>query len=95
MFYLRGFILSHGINLVYHYGKSILTGRKNPNQDFKIDYKYLSSKSLDANNTFGASAGYYAINNIKDAVNKYGTSSIGVFQFITLCFIDFNSFTSS
>ena len=34
-------IHSHGINLVYHYGKSILTGRKNPTPNFKIDYKYL------------------------------------------------------
>lgn len=73
-------IHSHGINLVYHYGKSILTGRKNGSPNFKIDYKYLSSKSLDADNTFGASAGYYAINNIKSEVNKYGISSIGVFN---------------
>jgi len=27
-------IRSHGINLVYHYGRSVLTGRKNPNPNF-------------------------------------------------------------
>ena len=73
-------IRSHGINLVYHYGRSILTGRKNPTPNFQINHKYSSSKSLDADHTFGASAGYYAINNIKSEVKKYGISSIGVYN---------------
>ena len=73
-------IHSHGINLVNHYGRSVLTGRKNPKPNFKIDHKYLSSKSLDADHTFGASAGYYAIENIKNEVKKFGISSIGVYN---------------
>ncbi len=73
-------IRSHGINLVNHYGRSVLTGRKNPNPNFKINCKYSSSKSLDADHTFGASAGYYAIKNISPEVRKYGISSIGVYN---------------
>ena len=73
-------IHSHGINLVHHYGRSVLTGRKNPNPNFKIHQKYLSSKSLDADHTFGASAGYFAIENIINEVKKFGISSIGVYN---------------
>ena len=68
-------IRSHGINLVNHYGRSVLTGRKNPNPNFKINTKYSSSKSLDADHTFGASAGYYAVKNIVPEVKKFGISS--------------------
>ncbi len=73
-------IRSHGINLVNHYGRSILTGRKNPNPNFKVNAKYSSSKSLDADHTFGASAGYYAVKNIVPEVKKFGISSIGVYN---------------
>lgn len=73
-------INSHGINLLYHYGKSVLSGRKNPNPKYSITSKYDLAKSLDADNTFGASAGYTAIEKIKSDVNKFGICSIGVFN---------------
>lgn len=73
-------INSHGINLLYHYGQSIISGRKNGNPNYKINSKYPAALSLDADHTFGASAGYEAIRRTRKIVDKNGIVSIGVYN---------------
>ena len=73
-------INSHGINLLFHYGQSIISGRKNANPNYKINSKYPAALSLDADHAFGASAGYEAIRRTSSIVDKYGIASIGVYN---------------
>jgi ureidoglycolate dehydrogenase (NAD+) len=73
-------INSHGVNLLYHYGQSVLSGRKNGNPNYEIKSKYPAAFSLNGDHTFGASAGFEAIRKANEIVNKYGIASIGVYN---------------
>ena len=76
---LRG-VDSHGIRLLPHYLNSVINGRKNGKPNFKIKKKYPAVASLDADNAFGIAAGYRAVNLGTNLANKYGISSIAVYN---------------
>ena len=76
---LRG-VDSHGIKLLPHYVNSALSGRKNVKPNFKVKNSYAALASLDADNAFGHSAGYKAVELGMEYANKYGISAISVFN---------------
>lgn len=74
---LRG-VDSHGIKLLYHYVVAAEKGKKNLYPSFKLTKKFPAISLLDADKTFGITAGYKAIDYaIKDA-KKFGISMIVV-----------------
>ncbi len=74
---LRG-VDSHGIKLLYHYVNAAKNGKKNLKPSFKLTKKFPAISLLDADKTFGITAGYKAIDYaIKDA-KKYGISMVVV-----------------
>ncbi len=76
---LRG-VDSHGIKLLPHYVNSALSGRKNIKPNFKVKNSYAALASLDADNAFGHSAGYKAVELGMEYATKYGISAISVFN---------------
>ena len=73
---LRG-VDSHGIRLLSHYVNSALNGRKFKPR-FKLTKQFPAVSLLDANSTFGISAGYKAIDYAMKDVKKYGISMVVV-----------------
>ncbi len=76
---LRG-VDSHGVRLVPHYVNSARLGRKNPRPSFKINNKYQSTLSIDADNAFGLAAGKYAIQNSIKVAEKTGVCISSVYN---------------
>ena len=74
---LRG-VDSHGIRLLSHYVNSALNGKKNLKPRFKLSKQFPAVSLLDANSTFGISAGYKAIDYALKDVKKYGISMVVV-----------------
>jgi LDH2 family malate/lactate/ureidoglycolate dehydrogenase len=76
---LRG-VDSHGIRLLDHYVSSSLSGRKNPKPNIKIFSKFPASVTIDADNAFGHSAGFKAVDEGIKSAKKYGISQVNVFN---------------
>jgi ureidoglycolate dehydrogenase (NAD+) len=74
---LRG-VDSHGIKLLPHYMRSALMGRKNPKPKFKFSNKFKCVKLLDADNAFGLSAGYKAVEKSVEIAKNFGVGIVGV-----------------
>lgn len=74
---LRG-VDSHGIRLLEHYLNSSLSKRKNSNPNYKINKKYPSIVTIDADNAFGMAAGFKAIDIGTKIATKQGVCSIFV-----------------
>lgn len=74
---LRG-VDSHGIRLLPHYIESGELGRKNPRPNFKFKQSYPSMGCLDADNAFGHSAGFKAIDHCIELASKTGVGIVGV-----------------
>lgn len=68
---LRG-VDSHGIRLVPHYVNGILSGRINPNPKFRIKTTSPTTGILDADNTFGITAGVKAMESAIKMAKKNG-----------------------
>jgi len=76
---LRG-VDSHGIRLLPHYVASSISGRKNPKPIFKIQSKFPASITIDADNAFGHSAGFKAVDEGIKSAKKYGVTQVNVFN---------------
>ena len=74
---LRG-VDSHGINLLPHYLKSAVLGRKNPKPLFSFKKKYPAVGILDSDNAFGHAAGYKAVDYGMKLAKKYGIGLVSV-----------------
>jgi ureidoglycolate dehydrogenase (NAD+) len=74
---LRG-VDSHGIRLLPHYFNSALSGRKNPNPNFKSNLTFPSIAHLDADNAFGHAAGMKAIDIGMEIAETQGVASVAV-----------------
>jgi LDH2 family malate/lactate/ureidoglycolate dehydrogenase len=64
--------------LLPHYFDSAVSGRKNPNPEFEIIYKFPSIIHLNADNAFGHASGMKAIDIGMEVADKQGIASIGV-----------------
>lgn len=76
---LRG-IDSHGVRLLPHYFNSALSKRKNPNPNMKIQNRFPSLLSIDADHAFGHTAGFEAIDKGSKIAKKYGICAISVYN---------------
>ncbi|MDD4938204.1 MAG: Ldh family oxidoreductase [Candidatus Shapirobacteria bacterium] len=74
---LRG-VDSHGIRLVPHYVNGVLSGRINSNPRIKIKKTSLTTMVLDADNTFGITAGAKAMENAIKMAKENGTGVVVV-----------------
>jgi len=74
---LRG-VDSHGINLLPHYLKSALSGRKNPKPNFQVVSNYPAFVALEADHAFGLAAGKKAMELGMGLADKYGLCAIAV-----------------
>jgi len=74
---LRG-VDSHGIRLIPHYVNGILSGRINSNPKFKMKTTSLTTGILDADNTFGITAGVKAMGSAIEMAKKNGTGIVVV-----------------
>lgn len=76
---LRG-VDSHGIRLLPHYLAGVKGGRINPNPDYKFSRTSSSTGLLDADHTFGHSAGMEAAKKAIELANESGTGHIAVYN---------------
>ena len=76
---LRG-VDSHGIRLLPHYVRSLNSGRLNGNPHFKLSDKYSSFIAIDADNSFGHAAGFYAIDQACLRASQTGVCVASVFN---------------
>ena len=76
---LRG-IDSHGLRLLPHYIKSGLSKRKNLKPNMKINNKFPSLLSIDADHAYGHTAGFKAIEKGSKIAKKFGICAVSVYN---------------
>ncbi len=74
---LRG-VDSHGVRLLPHYVNSALSGRKNPQPQYKFHLTFPSIGHLDADNAFGHAAGMKAIEHGMEMAETQGIGAVAV-----------------
>ena len=74
---LRG-VDSHGVRLLPHYVDSALSGRKNPNPNYRFVQTFPAMGHLDADNAFGHAAGMKAIDHCIEMAESFGIGAVGV-----------------
>ena len=74
---LRG-VDSHGIRLFPHYVKSLKAGRINGKPNFKFQETSPTTGILDADHTFGHSAGIEAVKYVKEMAYESGSGHIAI-----------------
>lgn len=74
---LRG-VDSHGVRLLPHYVRSAVSGRKNPNPEYRFAKPFAGIGHLDADNAFGHAAGMKAIDLGIEIARSQGLAAIAV-----------------
>jgi len=74
---LRG-VDSHGIRLMPHYIRATITGRINPDPDFRFKKTASSTMVMDADHTYGITAGVRAMGEVIKMARKSGVGIVVV-----------------
>ncbi len=69
---------SHGVRLLPHYLEGVKGGRINPDPQFKIERRAASCSLLDAGDSFGAAAGFAAIDEAIRLARESGSGFVAV-----------------